>query len=114
MLLRQKKAELECIHSTNLKEVCGLIWPTLFVAGGKERKQEDRWRRKGDGKKKKPKGGWWFAPAPKLGSAVGFEPMPFSLEKATAPHSSTLAWKIPWMEEPGKLQSVGSRRVRHD
>ena len=32
-------------------------------------------------------------------------------EKAMAPHSSTLAWKIPWMEEPGGLQSMGSRRV---
>ena len=30
------------------------------------------------------------------------------------PHSSTLAWKIPWMEEPGSLQSMGSLRVRHD
>src|SRR5574337_651265 len=30
------------------------------------------------------------------------------------PHSSTLAWKIPWMEEPGRLQSMGSLRVRHD
>ena len=36
------------------------------------------------------------------------------LEKAMAPHSSTLAWKIPWMEEPGRLQSMGSRRVGHD
>ena len=35
-------------------------------------------------------------------------------EKAMAPHSSTLAWKIPWMEEPGGLQSMGSQRVRHD
>ena len=35
-------------------------------------------------------------------------------EKARAPHSSTLAWKIPWMEEPGRLQSMGSLRVRHD
>ena len=35
-------------------------------------------------------------------------------KKAIAPHSSTLAWKIPWMEEPGRLQSMGSRRVRHD
>ena len=35
-------------------------------------------------------------------------------EKAMAPHSSTLAWKIPWMEEPGRLQSMGSVRVRHD
>ena len=37
-----------------------------------------------------------------------------SLEKAMAPHCSTLAWKVPWMEEPGGLQSMGSRRVRHD
>ena len=35
-------------------------------------------------------------------------------EKAMAPHSSTLAWKIPWMEEPGRLPSIGSHRVRHD
>ena len=35
-------------------------------------------------------------------------------EKAMAPHSSSLAWKIPWMEEPGGLQSMGSLRVRHD
>ena len=31
-----------------------------------------------------------------------------------APHSSTLVWKIPWMEEPGRLQSMGSQRVGHD
>ena len=37
-----------------------------------------------------------------------------SLEKGMAPHSSTLAWKIPWMEEPGGLQSVGLLRVGHD
>ena len=35
-------------------------------------------------------------------------------EKAMAPHSSTLAWKIPWIEEPGRLQSMGSLRVGHD
>ena len=35
-------------------------------------------------------------------------------EKAMAPHSSTVARKIPWMEEPGRLQSMGSLRVRHD
>ena len=35
-------------------------------------------------------------------------------EKAMAPHSSTLAWKIPWTEEPSGLQSMGSLRVRHD
>ena len=36
------------------------------------------------------------------------------MEKALAPHSSTLAWKIPWTEEPGRVQSMGSLRVRHD
>ena len=36
------------------------------------------------------------------------------LEKAMAPHSSTLAWKIPWTEGPGGLQSMGSLRVGHD
>ena len=36
------------------------------------------------------------------------------LEKEMATHSSTLAWKMPWMEEPGRLQSMGSQRVRHD
>ena len=36
------------------------------------------------------------------------------LEEAMAPHSSTLTWKIPWMEEPGRLQSMGLLRVGHD
>ena len=35
-------------------------------------------------------------------------------EKAMAPHASPLAWKIPWTEEPGRLQSMGSLRVGHD
>ena len=35
-------------------------------------------------------------------------------EKAMVPHSSTLAWKIPWMEEPGRLQPMGMHRVGHD
>ena len=37
-----------------------------------------------------------------------------SLEKEMATHSSTLAWRIPWMEEPGELQSIGSQRVGHN
>ena len=37
-----------------------------------------------------------------------------TLEKAMTPHSSTLAWKILWTEEPGRLQSMGSLRVRYD
>ena len=36
------------------------------------------------------------------------------LEKEMATHSNTLAWKIPWMEEPGRLQSMGSLRVGYD
>ena len=36
------------------------------------------------------------------------------LEKEMATHSSTVAWKIPWMEEPGRLQSMGLQRVGHD
>ena len=36
------------------------------------------------------------------------------MEKAVAPYSSTFAWKIPWMEELGGLQSMGSQRVGHD
>ena len=37
-----------------------------------------------------------------------------ALEKEMATHSSILAWKIPWTEEPGGLQSMGLQRVRHD
>jgi len=36
------------------------------------------------------------------------------LEKGMVTHSSILAWEIPWTEEPGRLQSMGSQRVRHD
>jgi len=39
---------------------------------------------------------------------------PIYSEKAMATHSSTLAWKTPWMEEPGRLQSMGSLGVGHD
>ena len=43
--------------------------------------------------------------------SLGWEDL---LEKEMATHSSTLAWKIAWMEEPGGLQSMGSQRVGHD
>ena len=46
-----------------------------------------------------------------LGSIPGQED---PLEKETAPHSSTLAWKIPWTEKSGRLQSMGSQRVGYD
>ena len=42
------------------------------------------------------------------------DPLWLKSEKAMAPHSSTLAWKIPWMEKSGRLQSMGSLRVGHD
>ena len=44
------------------------------------------------------------------GSILGWED---PLEKEMATHSSIFAWKIPWTEEPGRLQSMGSQRVRH-
>ena len=55
-------------------------------------------------------------------TSVRFQGKPFSMtviqvyapEKAMATHTSTLAWKIPWTEEPGRLQSMGSLRVGHD
>ena len=43
--------------------------------------------------------------------SLGWEDL---LEKEMATHSSILAWKIPWTERPGRLQSMGSQRVRHD
>ena len=43
--------------------------------------------------------------------SLGWEDL---LEKEMATHSSILAWKIPWMEKPGRLQSMGSQRVGHD
>ena len=49
-----------------------------------------------------------FESTPGVGDGQG------GLEKAMAPHSSTLAWKIPWTEEPDRLQSMGSLRVGHD
>ena len=45
---------------------------------------------------------------------VGFLGGEDALEKGTAAHSSILAWKIPWTEEPGRQQSMGLQRVRHN
>ena len=53
---------------------------------------------------------WVFVSLRKI--IIGFRDP--SAEKAMSPHSSTLSWKIPWMEEPGRLQSMGSQRVGHD
>ena len=48
------------------------------------------------------------------GGREGFVCLDLTSEKAMATHSSTLAWKIPWTEKPGRLQSMGLRRVEHD
>ena len=45
---------------------------------------------------------------------TSFDPWEDPPEEEMAPHSSILVWKIPWMEEPGGLQSMGSPRVGHD
>ena len=60
-------------------------------------------------------GRFWEISVPSSYFAVNLE-LPFNKipEKAMAPYSSTLAWKIPWMEEPGRVQSMGSLRVGHD
>ena len=49
----------------------------------------------------------------RLGTRVRSLCLEDPMEKEMATHSSTLAWKIPWTEEPGRLQSMGSQRVRH-
>ena len=64
-------------------------------------------------------GAWWAAVngVAKSRTQLGGFTFTFyfhALEKAMAPHSSTLAWTIPWMEEPGGLQSMGSLRVGHN
>ena len=63
---------------------------------------------------------WYICPVEYSSATKKNEVLPFAarwmdlVEKAMATHSSTLAWKIPWTEEPGRLQSMGSLRVRHD
>ena len=64
-------------------------------------------------------GAWWATVHGVAKSQTGLSDFTFTfhfhaLEKEMAPHSSTLAWKIPWMEEPGRLQSMGLLRVGHD
>ena len=55
------------------------------------------------------------SPASPASAGIFFYPRAYyPVEKAMAPHSSPLAWKIPWTEAPGKLQSTGSLRVEHD
>ena len=61
----------------------------------------------------------WFTivskgPGPHLENIYELQSTEQRTEKAMATHSSALAWKIPWTEEPGRLQSMGSLGVRHD
>ena len=51
---------------------------------------------------------------PGVSFCLSFFQSDLSSEKAMAPHSSNLVWKIPWAKEPCRLQSMGSQRVRHD
>ena len=72
---------------------------------------EDSWRRK-----QLPTPVFWPREYHELYSRWGCKELNMTIplgEKAMASHSSTLAWKIPWMEEPGSLQSMGSLRVGH-
>ena len=55
-------------------------------------------------------GAWGFIPA----QGTRYQVLQLKMEKEVAPHSNTLAWEIPWTEEPGRLQSMGSLRVRHN
>ena len=66
--------------------------------------------------KKKKKTNWDFKELAQQKSHYNFILVIYwkDTEKAMAPHSSTLAWKIPWMEKPGRLQSMGSLRIRYN
>ena len=70
------------------------IFVQYLLCSGNERDRKDRIH---------------FLPSPKLQSVRGK-----NSEKAMATHSNTLAWRIPWTEEPGRLQSMGSQGVRHN
>ena len=64
-------------------------------------------------------GAWWAAVHGVAKSQTRLSDFTFTfhfhaLEKEMATHSSVLAWRIPWMEKPGRLQSMGSLRVRHN
>ena len=65
----------------------------------------------------KKHGSWlWFRHVNFAGHLVSILLVDWNVfpEKAMAPHSSAVAWKVSWAEEPGRLQYVGSLRVRHD
>ena len=57
---------------------------------------------------------WWAAVYGVAQSWTQLKRLSSSSSSSMAPHSSTLAWKIPWTEEPGRLQSMGPQRVEHN
>ena len=64
-------------------------------------------------------GAWWAAVYGVTESWTRLSDFKFTfhfhaLEKEMATHSNILSWRLPWMEEPGRLQAIGSQRVRHD
>ena len=82
------------------------VWGLLFWAKGNETEPLPFWRKQDIN--------FPFANVTKI-SVCKIASLSYTgMEKAMAPHSSTLAWKIPWMEEPGRVQSMGSLRVRQD
>ena len=86
---RRPNQDLNGVEAPFFQLVCGVPWVALVVRDGLlMREALETW-------------------VPSLGQE---DP----LEEGTATHSSILAWRIPWTEEPGGLQSMGSQRVRHD
>ena len=57
---------------------------------------------------------WWLSPSASAGDVSSISWVGNPLQREIATHSSILAWEIPWTEEPGRLQSMGSQRVKHN
>ena len=57
---------------------------------------------------------WWLSPSASAGDVSSISWVGNPLKREIATHSSILAWEIPWTEEPGRLQSMGSQRVKHN
>ena len=93
-----------------------------MLEGGKREREPELWEVEGTVTKVRPEtrdncGVTWSDSSTEIGKktiSCFAQCYATYLEKAMATHSSTLAWKIPWTEEPGRLQSMGLLRVRHD
>ena len=91
MLVDSFKEEVNLNWKWSLKIEWGLTWLKGFPCGSDSK-----------------------ASAYNVGDRVQSVSQEVPLEEEIATHSSILAWKIPWTEEPGRLRSMGSQRVRHD